>query len=249
MRLLPALVLLLSATLAGPAQAQQFATACHASSSYDLTLRPDSLLFDRPSPAPQQVVLHAGALSIDGARVPLQAESEDRLALFEKDLRALVPRVRAIATQGVDIAARVLREQAGTLQLSPQTRAELESRLVARTTELKRRIATSQSTHDWQGDAARRYGDQIVADLSPLVAGDLGQQALAAAMSGDLDAAARLRDQAAGLAATLQPRLQQQLQTLQPQVDALCPAVERLAALQRDVRGADGRPLDLLQVQ
>ena len=42
----PALVLLLSlATVA--AHAQDLATTCHATSSYDVTLRPDSVLFDQ----------------------------------------------------------------------------------------------------------------------------------------------------------------------------------------------------------
>ena len=38
------------------------------------------------------------------------------------------------------------------------------------------------------------------------------------------------------------------MQALQPQIAALCPAIRRLAELQQGVRGADGRPLDLLQV-
>ncbi|MCX7512776.1 DUF2884 family protein [Frateuria hangzhouensis] len=228
--------------------AQDLAATCHASSSYDLTLKPDGLLFDRAQPAPFHVQVADGRLRTDGKAVRLSAESQDRLMLFERELRALVPRVRAVAGAGVDLAVRAVHEEAAGMQLAPATMAELDRRLSVHATQLKQRIAQSQSTHDWQGAAAQQLADDIVADLGPLVAADLGQQALAAAMTGDMAEAARLRDQAADLATELRPRLQRRMQALQPQVQALCPAIRRLADLQQGVRGADGQPLGLLQV-
>ena len=228
--------------------AQDLAATCHASSSYDLTVKPDALLFDRPQPAPFQVQLASGSLRTDGRPVRLDAESQDRLALFERELRALVPRVRAVAVAGVELAMRAMHDEAAGMRLAPATMAELDRRLAAHAAELRQRIAQSNSTHDWQGDLAQQYADRIAGDLVPLVAGDLGQQALAAAMSGDLDEAARQRDQAADLATQLQPRLQRRMQALRPQVQALCPSIRRLADLQQGVRGADGQPLDLVQV-
>jgi hypothetical protein len=227
--------------------AQDLAATCHASSSYDLTVKPDSLLFDRPQPAPFHVQVADGSLRTDGTPVRLSAEDQDRLALFERELRALVPRVRMVADAGVDLAVRALREEASGMRLAPATMAELDRRLAAHATELRQRIAQSNSTHDWQGDPAQQYADRIAGDLVPLVAADLGQQALAAAMNGDLEEAARLRDEAADLATQLQPRLQRRMQALRPQVQALCPAIRRLADLQQGVRGSDGRPLDLVQ--
>jgi hypothetical protein len=245
-RLFAALALTLA--VAG-AHAQDLAATCHASSSYDVTVNPSGLLFDRASPAPRRVELQRGSLRTDGRAVPLRAEDRDRMALFERELRALLPRVRQLAGNGVDIAVRTLHEQAGQLDLSAATRAELDSRLASRQAELKQRIASSNSTHDWQGDAASNYANQISADLLPLVAGDLGQQALNAAMGGDLQGAAELRDRASDLASQLKPLLEQRLQALRPQVAALCPSIDRLAELQQGVRDANGQPLDLLQVQ
>lgn len=246
MRLPLAALLILCA--AWPLHAQDLSTTCHASSSYDVTLKPASLLFDRPSPAPFHVELQHGALRTDGAAVKLNAEDEDRLTVFERELRALAPRVRAVARNGVDIAAQALRAEADGMGLGANTRAEFDRRLAAHAAELKRRISVSQSTHDWQGDAANQAMNQIAGDLLPLLAADLGQQAINAALAGDLQAAASLRDRAADLATALQPRLQARLQVLRPQVEALCPSIQRLAALQQGVRGGNGQPLDLLQV-
>lgn len=228
--------------------AQDLAATCHASSGYDLTVKPDSVLFDRPQPAPFHVELHDGALRTDGTAVHLSAENQDRLALFERELRALVPRVRTVASHGVDLAMRALHDEAAGMRLNPATLAELDRRLAADAVELKQRIAQSNSTHDWQGDLAQQYADRVAGDLVPLIAADLGQQALAAAMNGDLDEAARLRDEAADLSTQLQPRLRQRMQALRPQVQALCPAIERLADLQQGVQGANGRPLNLVQL-
>ena len=242
------LAVLFPMLVALPLQAQQFANTCHASSSYDVTLRADSLLFDRAAPAPLRVELQQGTLRTDGMPVRLSAEDQDRLSLFERDARALAPRVREVAQNGVDMAAQALRAEAGGMGMSADTRAEFDRRLAADAGEIKQRIAASRSTRDWQGDVGEQYGNQIVADLMPLLAADLGQQAMNAALSGDLQAAANLRDRATSLATELQPRLQRRMQALQPQVAALCPAIQRLAELQQGVRGNDGRPLNLLQI-
>ena len=248
MRLRPLLASLIL-SVAGPVlHAQDLAATCHASSSYDLTLKPDSLVFDRPQPAPFQVQIADGSLRTGGTQVHLSAENQDRLVLFERELRALVPRVRAVADAGVELAVRAVHEEAVGMQLAPATLAELDRRLATHASQLKQRIAQSNSTHDWQGDAAQQLADRIVGDLAPLVAADLGQQALAAAMIGELAEAARLRDEAADLTTQLQPRLQRRMQGLRPQVQALCPSIQRLADLQQGVRGADGQPLNLVRV-
>jgi len=242
-------LLLLGVVLAAPSlRAQSLDATCHASSSYDVTLQPDSLLFDRPSPAPLRVELRQGALRADGVAVPLNAEQQDRLAVFERELRALAPRVRAVARRGLELAVQALHEEAATLPLGADTRAELDRRVASQAERFGQRIDASHSTHDWQGDALDQYASQVAADVLPLVANDLGQQALDAAMGGDLQAAARLRDEAAGLAGGLRPRLEQRLQALRPDIAALCPAIQQLAELQQGARGADGRPLDLLRI-
>lgn len=228
--------------------AQDLSTTCQASSSYDLTLKPESVQFDRPQPAPFHVELHDGALRADGSAVRLNAEAQDRLALFERELRVLAPKAKTVAQNGVDMLAQAVKAEALNLGLSAQTRAEVDQRVAARVSELKQRIAASNSTRDWQGDLADQYANQIASDLLPLIAGDLGQQAMQAAMTGDLQAAADLRDKASDLATQLRPRLERRMQALKPQIQALCPSIQRLAELQQGVRGADGQPLNLIQV-
>lgn len=242
-------VTLLLLLLAVPVlHARDLAATCHASSSYDVTLNAGDVLFDRTGPAPLQVDIRHGELRTDGVAVRLDAEDRDRMTLFERDLRALAPQVRAVARNGVDMAVQALRTDVRGMGLGADTRAEFDRRLAAHAAELKQRIAASRSTHDWQGDAIDQYANQVATDLLPLLAADLGQQAVNAALSGDLQTAASLRDRATALATELQPRLQQQMLALKPQIEALCPEIRRLADLQHGVRGSRGQPLDLLQI-
>lgn len=246
------LSLLLFAVLPGltclGANAQDLGTTCQASSSYDLTLQPSQLSFDRPQPAPFHVELHDGSLRTDGAPVSLKAEDQDRMALFERELRALEPRAKTVARNGVDMLAQAVRAEASNLGLGVDSMAELNRRLDARVMELKQRIDASNSTRDWQGDLAEQYANQIAGDLLPVLAGDLGQQAIQAAMSGDMQAAASLRDRASDLATQLRPRLERRMQALRPQIQALCPSIRRLAELQQGVKGGGGQALNLLQI-
>jgi hypothetical protein len=244
LRFAAASILLLAAY---PLYAQDLATTCHATSSYDVTINSDNILFDRPMPAPTRVEIQHGSLRTDGASVPLNAEDHDRMTLFERDLRLLVPRVKSVAQNGVDMAVRAVLAEASGMGLSTETRSELDQRLNTHASEIKRRIAASRSTHDWDGDAFNQYANQMAADLVPLIAGDLGQQAIDAAMSGDLQQAANLRDRAASLATEIQPRLLNRMQALRPEIQALCPAIQQLVDLQQDVRGNNGQRLDLIQ--
>lgn len=242
------LALLIALSLTVTAQAQDLADTCHASSSYDLTVAPDRLRFDRVTPAPRRIELHDGRASVDGTPLRLGAADSDRLALFEHDLRALLPRARAVARDGVDLAVKILREEGAALHLGSEARRQYEAILAMRTAELKRRIDASTSTRDWQEDALQRWADDVAAELAQPVAADLGAQALAAAATGDLAAAAELRDRAADLAGNLRPRIERRMQALRPRIAELCPAIRQLHELQDGVRGADGRPLALLEI-
>jgi hypothetical protein len=248
MRSHPLLAACMLLAVCGSVHAQDLAKVCHATSSYDVTVEPDRLIFDRDAPAPTRVVLGAGSLQTDGQPVALNDEDQDRIDVFQRDLRALMPRVKSLAQHGVAITMQTIHDESASLDLDPDTRAELDRRLAAHATELRQRIADSHSTHDWHGDAADNYANQILSDITPLVASSLGQQALNAAMTGDLQQAGTLRDQASNVATNFQPRLEGRLQALRPEIQALCPDIQRLSQLQEGLRASNGRPLNLVQI-
>ena len=222
--------------------------SCGVASTYDLTVRPDALVFERPQVAPRSVRMHDGSLATDGRAVTLRADEQDRVALFERDVRALVPKAKAIASDGVDVAARAVREEAGRASPGSLSSGELDRVLAGRVADIKRRIAASQSTRDWQADAMRAYAQEIVSDITPVLTQDVGSEAMQLAMNGDLDGAAALRDRVADISTGGQARVLARLETaLRPRVQALCPAVRQLLDLQSGWRDASGQPLMLIE--
>lgn len=232
-RFLPWVLLFASVLASGGVRAQSLLDTCHVTSSYDVTIDTNGVLFDRAQPAPRRVYLHGGQLQLDGAPINLDAEDSDRVTLIERTVRALEPKVKAIADRGVDLAAQAVREQAATS--GSDASGALDARLASISHDLKTRIANSHSSHDWQGPAFQQYVNQTAASIVPLLASGLLQQAVTVAMSGDLDAAARLRQQATNMAAELRARVRRKLQVLQPQVQALCPSLRRLDQLESGI--------------
>lgn len=238
---------LVAAPAAAQTPAPEFHNVCGASSSYNLTVSTPALAFDRAAPAPMRVELIDGALRADAQAVTTNLEDRDRLRLIEQRIRALVPQVKALGRRGVDLAVEAVREQARTLAAAPDP--QLDARLETRRRELHARIDASTSTRDWQGEAFERYAQQIAADIVPLVAAQLGQRALDAALAGDLAAATELREQVTGLQAALESRLQARLRTLEPDVRRLCPALAEIDALEAGLTTRPGgRPLDLIEL-
>ncbi|MDR6938044.1 DUF2884 family protein [Luteibacter sp. 3190] len=231
------------------ASAQDLATTCRVASTYDLTVKPEALLFDRAEGAPRSVSMHDGALRTDGRAVTLRPDEQDRVGMFESRVRALVPKAKAIANDGVDLAARAVRDEAATAAPNAVASGELDRVLDTRVADIKRRIAASQSTRDWQEDAMRAYAQEIVADVGPVLTQDVGSEAMQLAMSGDLQGAAALRDRVASVSTGGQARVVARLQAaLKPRIQALCPSIQELVDLQSGLKDASGRPLQLLEL-
>jgi hypothetical protein len=226
----------------------ELADTCGASSSYDVDVGARMLRFERAAPPPQRIELGEGRLRVDGVDASPDAAMRTQLVEFEQGVRALLPRVKRIAGDGVDLAISALRTEAAALGLGVATREDIAQRLARHATDLKRRIAASTGTREWQPEALELELEGIVAEIAPLAAADLGQQALAATLEGDFERAAALQAAALDMVDELQPRLEQRMQPLRARVEALCPELERLHRLQRDLRGPDQAALHLLDI-
>ncbi|MEO6968372.1 MAG: DUF2884 family protein [Rhodanobacteraceae bacterium] len=234
---------------AGTARGDDLADVCRASTSYDVTLRPGALVFSRGAPAARMLVLSRGALTVDDRDVALDDEDRDRIALIERDARALAPRIKTIAQRAVDLGARAIRDEAAAYAPPTADDPRFAQTLDEHARSLKTRIAASTSSTQWQGDNLDRIVDDAAADLVPIVAGDAAQQALGALASGDFAGASALGSRTAGLQTDLEARVRQRLQTLAPDVRALCPALNEIDALQSGVTAKmPGGRLDLIEI-
>lgn len=245
-RFLPWLMLVSGCAACAGAHGQTLLDTCHATSTYDVTFATQGVLFDRAQPAPRRVYLHDGQLQVDGVVVQLDAEDRDRVTLIGRTVHELEPKVKAIATQAVDLAAQAVREQAG----GSDADAQLDARIASMSAQLKTRIARSNSSHDWHGPAFDQYANEIAAYIVPLLAGGLLRQAVAMALDGDLEGAAQLRQRAADMGDELRERVRRKLQALRPQVAALCPSLQHIDQWESGIHGPlpGGVQLDLVDI-
>lgn len=232
------------------AVAMDVRAACRASSAYDLTVTAESLVFEAAEGAARRIEMRAGRLADGGKAVALGPADRDRVLRFERVVRSLVPRVRALGARAVDLATLAVRDEAAATSPTSARDPELNAKVDARAADLKARIARSTTSKEWRGAAFRRYTAAALADVAPLIGGDLAREALAASLRGEFSRAAALGERAAGVRASLEHRIAGRLAVLQPEIERLCPAVRELDRLESGVtaRLADGTRLDLVAV-
>jgi len=224
--------------------------ACQVRSDYDITITAALLLFERATAPVRRIEMHRGALTMNGRPVALGPADRDRISRFETTARALVPPIRALGQRAVDLGVDAVREEAALASPQSAKSPQLDARLAARASDLKARIARSNTSRDWRGAAFNRYAAQIIADVLPLIGGDIAAQALEVALRGDLAGARALSDRATGLHASLERRIRGKLDTLEPDVKKLCPSLRTLDRLESNVtaRLPDGSRLNLISV-
>ena len=240
-------MLLIGAVACVPLQAHEL-DACHIESDYDLTVNPDALVFVRDAGAPLRVQMAAGRLTLDGRDQSLSEADTRRVAKFERELRALVPEVRAIALEGVALATESVLEVAGSLGgVRPEDLAGLR----AIGSKLSHRIEMSNSTADWQQDALDTAVDEFTAQLTPMLAGDIASTALSALMQGDTNALGSAETRAADLQRELESRIEAQGAPLKARAERMCTRVVALDRLENELelRLPGGGRLDVLQAR
>ena len=235
---------------AAPASGLAQTPACRTSSDYDITMTDAALTFERRKAPAQRIEMRSGALAVNQQPVTLGPDDRKRVAAFETRTRALIPRIKTTGQRAVDLMVMAIREEAARSSPGTAGRPELNQRLDARAQELKRRIADSKTSKEWRPEAMSNYTAGMLADVVPLLSGDLAQKALDLTLKGDLGGVIALKDQAAALHDSLEKRIQEQMNALQPEIQKLCPALRELDRLESAVTRPlpDGSRLDLLKV-
>lgn len=241
----------LALLLAAPAHARDADDTCGARSNYDLTVTDAALQFERKSAPPQRLEIRRGNLAVNDNAVALRAQDRNRIAAFESTVRELVPKIKTLARRGVDLSVFAIREEAASASPVSAADPQVNARVDARAQELKLRIANSKTSKEWRAGQMNGYLTAVLADVAPLIAGDLAQKALELTLQGDLAGAVALKDRAAALRASLETRIRSRLETLQPEIDKLCPSLRKLDALESGIIQTlpDGSRLNLVEFE
>ncbi len=219
---------------------------CNIDSDYDVALSPDAITFSRDDGAPRSVVMHDGSLLVDGREAALTDADRERVRQFERDARALVPEVRAITMDAVDIAFTAMAEVARGLAPDNTT---LQTKLETSRAELIAEFDQPEGHFKIDEDAVAASVTRLVGEITPTLIGEITTAALSAAFSGDESKARELERRAENMEADIEAKVKVRADALEARADTLCPKFVALDALDDALayRLDDGSALDLLR--
>jgi len=224
---------------------------CHVESRYGLQVDADRLGFTRKSatPAgPARIEFVGSNIHIDGQSITLSAKDRQRVEQFQSELRAMLPQVKQIASDSIDIAFVALATVV-TQFSSEERRAELLDELQALKIDADHAVATANSTDALKNEAFERRIEAAVERIVPTLAGEFAAQAIRVAMSGDEDAAATIERRANEFGEEIERSVEGAAKALEAKVARLCPQVEALDAIDNSFewRLPDGSKAELLE--
>ncbi|MEO8161062.1 MAG: DUF2884 family protein [Arenimonas sp.] len=245
--LVPAALLLASppALARDSGRHQNIDRQCNVHTDWGVSTHRRAFVFTRKEPSPTEVGIGGGRLFIDGREQKLSAADHARLTRLEAEMQALLPQLREVVVQAVDIAFTALAEVARGLASDPQhTIVDLQSAQKRVHAEMDARPLNALN-----GDAIAGVITPIITEYVPQIVGGAISGALQAAFGGeqksrDFEKRMQMMEQ------ELHSKVEQRAKALEPLADAMC---QRLQAMDRlddelEFRLPDGDRLDLLQV-
>ena len=245
--LLPAALLLASP----PARAddsnrhQHIDHQCDVHSDWGVAMHRRAFVFTHKEHQPAEVGIGGGRLFIDGREQTLSAADHARLSRLEAEMQALVPQLREVVVQAVDIAFTALAEVARGLASDPQhTVADLQSAQQRVRAQMNARPLTA-----LDGDAIAGVVTPILTEYVPQIVGGAISGALKAAFGGE-QKSQEFEKKMQAMERELDSKVEHRAKALEPLADAMC---QRLQAMDRiddelEFRLPDGDRLELLQV-
>jgi len=218
---------------------------CDIRSDYSVQTYRRAFLFTHDSRTPSEIGIGGGRLFIDGREVALTEADHQRLRQMEREMHLLVPEMRKVAVEAVDIAFTALTEVARGLSNDPQA-------TVSRLESAHKRIRGEMNAKPlsvFNEDAMAGVIKPIITQFVPDIVGGAISSALKAAFGGE-EKAQEFEARMQRMEHELDSRVEARADALEPLADAMCKRLRRIDGLDDEIeyRLPDGKRLQLLRV-
>lgn len=223
---------------------------CHLRSEHDLTIEDGRLLFESERNGPT-IAFANGAVTVDGHLLSIEAADAERVRDFERVVRELVPEVKAVAVEAVQLASEAIKAVSAGLSDDPAAVARIGDRADELSAGVIAQIRSARSSRQLQDEHFEAAMDDLVGELVPELVGSIASLAIKAALSGDLDAVDAIERRAEDLERSIEREVEQRAERIEARADALCERAQELDQIERsfEFRLPDGAPLDLIQTE
>jgi len=226
--------------------------SCDAESDFDITLHPNRLELTREhgNKYPNRVELVDGRLWLDNREHKLTPEDRARVLRFEAEVRALAPRVREVALEGIAIAVEAIGLVIEHLGGDGARLDELRGELAHHGRQWEQRIRTAQTTRDWGTGDDAKFAGKLVAQMVPAIAGEMATSAVRAALSGDEAKLEAIEARAENLEKEIEKRIEARADRLEVVARTLCPRIRELDRIDNALalRLPNQRRLNLIEI-
>lgn len=220
---------------------------CKVRSEFGLQVSDGAVRLKRTEGEPREVRFAQGRLWLDGEEQTLGPADRDRLRRIEHEIDELMPEVWGIARDGLDLALDALGQVAVSLGGDDP---ELRSQITKARSEFSAALDRQIQEGAVNADAFDREIEELVARLTPQIAGKVAALAISAALSGDAAAARDFERRAEAMGKELEAALEARGKALESRAEGLCGRIARIDEIENtlEVRLGDGSPLNLLRM-
>ena len=222
---------------------------CGLHSDYSMAIKQDALVFTRSGGPAAEIVIAHGTLRVDGLEIELGDADRERVLGIEHGVRDVLPQVREIAHDAIQIAFDAVTEVSGAFAKDAETARASAQRLARVSADVHRRIDANENLAAWKYEDLDRLITEGVGTLVAEVVGNVAGQAVTVALSGDEKAAAELQARADGIDDKVERIVAKHSKDLEKRAGSVCARLRTLARLEAELEARPlGRRLDLVRV-
>ena len=218
---------------------------CDIDSKYSLSAYRSAFVFDQRDGTPGRIAIGGGKMFIDGHEAVLSTGDRERVAQIESQLRILLPKVRQVTGEAIDIAFAALAEVARGLSNDPgATIANLESAHRRARSQIDSKPLAVFDDKELSGVIA-----PIITEFVPDIVGGALSMGLKMAFAGEEKAKA-YEARMERMEHELDAKVEARAKALEPLAESMCENLKEIDRVDNalEFRLPDGRQLELLRV-
>ncbi|MEO6173045.1 MAG: DUF2884 family protein, partial [Arenimonas sp.] len=217
-------------------------------SDYKFSQQGRTLIFSRDAAPGKRIMIQDSRLMVDGRDLVLSAEDKQRVGQFENEMRLLVPQVRQVTDEAVDIAFTALIEVSHALNNDTHntTVKKLQNAQIA----LHKSIANNPALII-NDDIDEKIIEPIVTDFVPDVISAALRQALTLAFSGDEKKSKEFEARMDNMGKQIETKVEARAKKLEPLAQAMCSRVRDMDKIEDgiSVRLSNKQKINLLDTK
>lgn len=242
------LALITALSLGASFSVQAESLQCNFESDYAFSQQGRTLIFSRDAAPGKRIMIQDGRIVIDGKELKLAADDKARIAQFENETRLLIPEVKLVTKEAIDIAFTALIEVSRALngEQNNPTVKKLQKAQIALHNSLNKNPALIINN-----DMDEKIIEPIVTDFVPDVVGAAIKQALSLAFSGDDAKAKAFEARMDKMGKEIETKVEARAKKLEPLAQAMCSRVRNMDKIEDgiSVRLSNKQKINLLETK